>query len=407
MYKLSTRIAWASLKRRKGRSILVVLMITVSLWGLLFMEGIYDGMTEQMIGNAIRSSSGHISLFTKGYRQDPDIKKMIGTPEAINGFLQESRLVKTTVQRILQDGLIATAHYSRGATIFGIDLDQENKHGNIGDYLQEGAFSFGPKKKGVILGAKLAEKLKVKIGKKVILSAQNTENEVASIALKVSGIIKTNNMGLDETAVFIDRKKADDMLLMHGGTTQISIMLHTEKSINQMQTELAQRFPDLEVFRWDQMYPALMQSRVMMKGFNLVTSFLVFCVAGLGIFGVILVSVLERLREFGIMLAIGTKFKQISQIVMIESFFLGFIGFLGGSALGGTTLYYYYRHGLDLTIFSQGLDAFGIDSIIYAIIRPGYFLTALISVTLATLLSVLIPLRILKKSNPIETIHKI
>ena len=407
MYKLVVKIAWASLSRRKIRSVLVVLMIAVSLWGVLFMEGIYDGMIEQMIGNAIRSGSGDITLFVKGYRLDNDLAKLITRTEDIDRLLGNDKRVKTYIMRIRQDGLVATAHYSRNASIYGIELEAERVHGRLDSYITSGEFGFGRKNKGVILGARLADKLKVKIGKKIILSAQNRENDVSSMAFKVTGIIKTNNMALDETAIFIDRDKARDLLLVPEGVTQVCMILHNEKDIPALQGELQKHFSELEVFRWDEIYPALMQSRVMMEWFNLVISLIVFCVAGLGIFGVMLVSVLERFREFGIMLAVGTKFSQIRQIVMAESFFLGFFGFLAGSLLGGITLYYFYVNGLDLTMFSKGLDAFGMDAVTYAVIRPGYFITAFIAVSLATFLSVLLPLRFLKKAKPIEAIRKI
>lgn len=407
MYKLVVKIAWASLSRRKIRSVLVVLMIAVSLWGVLFMEGIYDGMIEQMIGNAIRSESGDITLFVKGYRLDNDLAKLITRTEDIDRLLGNDKRVKTYIMRIRQDGLVATAHYSRNASIYGIELEAERVHGRLDSYITSGEFGFGRKNKGVILGARLADKLKVKIGKKIILSAQNRENDVSAMAFKVTGIIKTNNMALDETAIFIDRDKARDLLLVPEGVTQVCMILHNEKDIPALQGELRKHFSELEVFRWDEIYPALMQSRVMMEWFNLVISLIVFCVAGLGIFGVMLVSVLERLREFGIMLAVGTKFSQIRQIVMAESFFLGFFGFLAGSLLGGMTLYYFYVHGLDLTMFSKGLDAFGMDAVTYAIIRPDYFVIAFIAVLTATFLSVLPPLRFLKKVKPIEVIRNI
>ena len=407
MYKLIVKIAWASLSRRKIRSVLVVLMIAVSLWGVLFMEGIYDGMIEQMIGNAIRSGSGDITLFIKGYRLDNDLAKLITRTEDIDRLLGNDKRVKTYIMRIRQDGLVATAHYSRNASIYGIELEAERVHGRLDSYITSGEFGFGRKGKGVILGARLADKLKIKIGKKIILSAQNRENDVSSMAFKVTGIIKTNNMALDETAIFIDRHKARDLLLVPEGVTQVCMILHNEKDIPALQGELQKRFSELEVFRWDEIYPALMQSRVMMEWFNLVISLIVFCVAGLGIFGVMLVSVLERLREFGIMLAVGTKFSQIRQIVMAESFFLGFFGFLAGSLLGGMTLYYFYVNGLDLTMFSKGLDAFGMDAVTYAVIRPDYFVIAFIAVLTATFLSVLPPLRFLKKVKPIEVIRNI
>lgn len=406
MYRLTGKIAWASLMRRRTRSVLVVMMIAVSLCGLFFMEGIYDGMTEQMINNAIRSDSGHISLFGEGYRLDPDLSKQVDVA-VVDSLLARDSRVLSYVKRIKQDGLVATAHYSRGVAIFGVDLASEEKHGRLKGYLSRGEFSFGKKGRGAIIGFKLADKLQVRIGSKIVLSAQDSHGEVSAAPLKVRGILKTNNMALDENAVFIGDKKARKLLSMDEGVSQVAVILHDEAQIAGLQQELRRQFPHLEILRWDELYPALMQSRVMMEGFNLVTSLLIFCVAALGIFGVMLVSVLERLREFGIMLAIGTRFSQLRNIIFVESFFLGFIGFSLGSLVGGATLYFFKVNGLDLSMFSDAFDEFGMDAVTYAIIRPGYFVTALAAVTLATFLSVLIPLRVLKKSKPIEAINKV
>ena len=407
MYRMACKIAWASLVRRRTRSMLVVVMIAASLWGLFFMEGIYDGMTEQMINNAIRSDSGHLSLFGDGYRLDPDLSRQVRDVAVIESLLARDIRVLSYVKRLKQDGLVATAHYSRGVAIFGVDLAAEEKHGRLKGYLSRGEFSFGRKGRGTIIGFKLAEKLQVRLGSKIILSAQDSHGDVSATPLKVTGILKTNNMGLDENAVFIGEKKAQKLLAIDKGVSQVAIMLHDEAQIADLQVELRRQFTHLEILRWDELYPALMQSRVMMKGFNLVASLLVFCVAALGIFGVMLVSVLERLREFGIMLAIGTRFSQIRNIIFVESFFLGFIGFSFGSLAGGATLYFFKVNGLDLSMFSDAFDEFGMDAVTYAIIRPDYFVMALAAVSLATFLSVLIPLRVLKKSKPIEAINKV
>lgn len=406
MYKMIIKIAWASLTRRLTRNLLVVLMIAMSLWGLLFMQGIYEGMTEQMIDNAIRSSSGDITLYKKGYRLENEISKLITDDGAVESLLRDDPRVKSFIKRIKQDGLIATAKYSRGAVIYGIDLEAERRHGNLDGYMQEGDYGFGKKNNGAIIGAKLAKKLKLKVGKKIVLSAQSTDNEVSSIALKVSGIIKTNNMAVDESGVFINLDRARKMLNVPVGVTQFCIILHDEKQTPELQNKLRSRFKSLEVFRWDEMYPALLQGRVLMEGFSFVIYLLVFFIASLGIFGVILVSVLERAKEFGMMLAIGSDFSLVSRVVLFESFFIGFIGYVAGSLLGWATLYYFYIHGLDLTYFSAGLDAFGMDAVMYALIKPQYFVTAFLAVFLATVLSVIFPLRVLKKSKPIEAINQ-
>ena len=228
-----------------------------------------------------------------------------------------------------------------------------------------------------------------------------------SILLKIVGIFKTNNMVVDESGLFIDRKIAAGLMNVQESVTRINVLLHQEQDIHGLQQQLQQHYNDLDIWRWDEIYPALMQSRVMMQGFNLVTNLLVFCIAGLGIFGVILVSVIERIREFGIMQAVGTEFSLIRGIVLSESLAIGLIGYLLGSLLGGASLVWFAVYGLDLSLFSAGLDEFGLDTITHAIIRPSYFITALVAVVMATLLSFIFPLRMLKRAKPIESINSI
>jgi ABC-type lipoprotein release transport system permease subunit len=405
MFRLTVKIAWASLFRRRTRSLLVVLMIAVSLWGLLFMEGIYDGMTAQMINNAIRSDSGHISVFGHGYRLDPDLSRQIENVARLDAFLSADSRVAGYVQRIRQDGLVATAHYSRATVILGVDLSNEDKISHLSNYLQQGKFSFGSRSGGAVIGSKLAAKLQVQVGSKIILSALDSHGEVSAMPFRISGILKTNNMALDENAVFISTAKARRLLSLDDGVSQVAIMLHDESFIARLQQDLRRTFPHLDILRWDELYPALMQSRVLMQGFNLVVSLLVFCVAALGIFGVMLVSVLERLREFGIMLALGSGFALIRNIILVESFFLGFSGFAAGGLIGWATLVYFKAYGLDLSMFSDAFDEFGMDAVTFAVIRSDYFIIALVAVILAVVLSVLIPLRVLKKARPIQAIH--
>jgi len=131
MFKLICKISWASLKKRGVRSLMVILMISMSLWGLLLMEGIYDGMTEQMISNAIRSDCGVITLYAGGYRLDKELSKLIVVHENLSRRLEADPRVKSFSARILQDGLVATAQYSKNCLIVGINLESEKKHGGL------------------------------------------------------------------------------------------------------------------------------------------------------------------------------------------------------------------------------------------------------------------------------------
>ncbi|MCK5111147.1 MAG: ABC transporter permease [Arcobacteraceae bacterium] len=404
MYKLIFKTAILSLFRRKVRTFLVIFMIAVSLWALLFMQGIYEGMYKQMIDNAIKSDSGHISLYAKGFKQEKSIDLQITNLNEIEKELKANNDIKSYVKRVQSGGLVATAGYSNPTQIYGIDLNEEKIQSQLDTYIIDGEYSFGKKSRGVIVGFKLAKKLKLKIGKKIILSSQTINNEVNSISLKVTGIIKTNNMPIDKMGIFIDIQKAKKFFGIEG-VSQISIIFKDTNEIKKYQEYLKEKFKNLEIFRWDELYPALLQGQVMMEQFSLISYLIVFFTATIGIFGVVLVSVLERLREFGILRAIGTKFRILSAIIFFESFFIGIIGFIIGSVLGGATLYYFNIYGLDLSSYSNALDEFGMDAVIYAVIKYDYFIMAFASVAIAMVLSVLIPLKILKKSKPTEMIN--
>lgn len=408
MYNLIFKTAYLSLIRRKVRTILVILMIATSLWGLLFMQGIYEGMTEQMITNAIKSDSGHLSIYAKDFRKEKSLELEMIDTKNIENIIKKEKHIKSYTKRVLTNGLIATANYSRATQIYGIDLKSEKIHSSLDSYLKDGTYSFGKKNNGAIIGFKLAKKLKLKIGKKIILTSQDIDNEVTSISLKVKAIIKTSNMPIDEMGIFIDINKAKEFLNIKG-VHQLSIIFNDEKDIvsfqDNLNTRLKNQTKQYLILRWDQLYPALFQGRVMMEQFSFISYALVFFTATIGIFGVILVSVLERLREFGILRAIGTKFSILAQIIFLESFIIGIIGFILGSILGGVTLYYFSIYGLDLSSFSDALDEFGMDAITYAVIKTEYFITAFISVVIATVLSVLFPLRVLKKSKVVDVIN--
>ena len=408
MYNLIFKTAFLSLIRRKVRTTLVILMIATSLWGLLFMQGIYEGMTEQMITNAIKSDSGHLSIYAKDFRKEKSLELEMIDTKNIENIIKKEKHIKSYTKRVLTNGLIATANYSRATQIYGIDLESEKIHSSLDSYLKDGTYSFGKKNNGAIIGFKLAKKLKLKIGKKIILTSQDIDNEVTSISLKVKAIIKTSNMPIDEMGIFIDINKAKEFLNIKG-VHQLSIIFNDEKDIvsfqDNLKTRLKNETKQYLILRWDQLYPALFQGRVMMEQFSFISYALVFFTATIGIFGVILVSVLERLREFGILRAIGTKFSILAQIIFLESFIIGIIGFILGSILGGVTLYYFSIYGLDLSSFSDALDEFGMDAITYAVIKTEYFITAFISVVIATVLSVLFPLRVLKKSKVVDVIN--
>jgi len=398
-------LAWLSLWRRKTRSLMVIMMIALSLSGLLGLQGLYDGMITHLINTTIRSDSGEISLYTKEYRLHKSLDYRLSPLSKFEKELSRIQELSSYSVRLQQEGLIATAHKSLGATIKGISLENEQNFGQLDAFITEGEYSFGKGNKGALIGSALAKKLHLTIGSRVIFTAQDVNAEINAISFRISGILKTGNPALDEHSVFVSMEKISAFLNLKESATQIALRIKDTERISEVQKELQILFPHTDVLRWDELYPLLIQMQEWMNIFNLASYAIVFIVAALGIFGVMLVSVLERMREFSIMLAIGTPYKTVRDQILLEASLLGVAGFIAGAFLGWILLFYMSTAGVDMRSFEAGLELYGYSAVMYANMHLYYFFQAFLAVFFATLLSIIWPLRILKKMKPIQVIQ--
>ena len=384
---------------------MVIMMIMLSLSGLLGLQGLYYGMISHMINTTIRSDSGEISLYAKAYRLHKSLDQRISNVSNLKKRLSEVEGIDAYAIRLEQEGLVATAHKSLGAKLKGISLENEKEFGGLDAFITQGEYSFGKDDKKALIGSALAKKFNLTIGSRVIFTAQDATGEINSISFRISGILKTGNISIDEHTVFISMEKISKFLNLQQSATQIALRVKEGEDIKQVQKELKTMLPDTEVLRWDELYPLLIQMQELMNVFNLASYAIVFIVAALGIFGVMLVSVLERMREFSIMLAIGTPYATVRNQIIMEASFLGLIGYLAGAFLGWCLLLYMSTVGIDMRAFEAGLELYGYSAVMYANMHLIYFFQAFFAVFFATLLSVIWPLRKLKKIKPIQVIQ--
>lgn len=399
------KMALLHIIRRKGRSVLISLMIALSFIGLLLMEGMYEGMMNQITRNTIKTGSGTILIQHRKFRADSNIKYHISSPDKILDLLKDDKTMRSYAMRITQRALIATAGYSQGINVIGVDCTREALHSDLPNFMIEGTYRID--KGGAVIGYRLARKLKVGIGKKVVLTMQDVNNDVVSVALKINGIVKTNNNTIDANGLIMNIDRLRSLTGIHG-VTEISVLTHDGTDEKTFQNSLIPKLYDssLTVYTYKELYPSLHEGEVLMQTYSRISSAFIFIVATLGIFGVVLVSVLERIREFGIMMAIGTQFRDIARLIIYESLLITLSGYCIGAAVGGVLLWYLKIYGIDLSSLSDAFAIFGMDSSIHAIIRKEYFISALISVILATITATLIPIRTLKKRNPIQSISE-
>lgn len=399
MFRLILKMAWRNSFLRLPRTLLLIVMIAVSMSMMISIQGLYDGMTVNMIDKNKRSDSGDFSIYAKDYRIQKDLKHVIKNADKIKADLQKNKAVKAVVLRVQADGLASTARKSSFAVIKGIDLEDEEHFGEFSTFLKEGKITLN--KRDVIVGIELAKTLKVHVGSKIIFSTQDVSGEINSIALKVSAVVQTTNISLDNTALFVDNKKLHKFLgLPLGEATQIGVMSKNSDVYKEIKT----KYPNLDVKSFIELMPMIKQMQDMMVIFNSITFFIVMSVVFIGILGVMYVSILDRIREFGIVLGIGMKYKYIRAQIFAEAGIVGFIGYVIGSIFGIVMLVYLRDYGLDLSAFADAMQSFGYETTVHGTIKVSYFTTTFLAIMSASMLSVLIPLRKIKRLNPIDVI---
>ncbi len=399
MFKMIVKLAYTSAFLRKSRTLLLIVMIAVSMSMMLSIQGLYDGMANNLIDKTKRSDSGDVSIYHQAYRLDKVLAHHIADAQTIQESLEQRPEITAVTRRMQLEGLSSTAKKSALSMVIGIDLAEEEKFGAFSEFLHEGEISF--RKRGALIGLELAKKLKVRIGSKVVFSTQDHSGEINAIALKIRGIVQTTNIALDNRVIFMDRKRLNAFLGMNeAAATQIAIQSRSATLIS----DLTQTYPDLEVKSFLELYPILKMMQDMMIIFNGITFMIVMVVVFIGILGVMYVSILDRIREFGIMRGIGMPYPMIRLQIFLEAFIVGAFGYLVGAVLGAVSLAYLGHYGLDLSEFADGLQSFGYPTVMHAHIELTYFTSTFYAIMAASLLSVLLPLRKIKKLNPIEVI---
>lgn len=403
---LTIKMAWLNIWRRSNRTIIVILMIGFGVSGLLLMQGLYKGWLVQSIENALRLDAGHIIIENINFQKDKKLRNRIIESEKLINSIHSIKGVKNIRQRIENEGLAASAKSSFGVKVVGIDIQKEKEFARFDEYIDQGSYILNPAKSQVLIGVKLAKKLNVKLGGKIVVTIQNLQKEIISEALRVKGILRTNNPSADKFSVFMGINRARDFFGVKNASSQIHIKTKPDVSLEKPKGDIVPFLSEeLKAFTWKEYFPLFIKWDEMLKLFDWISYGVIFVIVALGIFDIVFVSIMERMREFGIMRAVGTPLKKVYTLLIAESMMIGVLGFFLGAAMGGVLMLYFQIYGLDLSFAAKGLESIAMDKILYAKMEPKFFIQAALAVLVSVLLAVIIPLRMLSKISPTEAIR--
>jgi ABC-type lipoprotein release transport system permease subunit len=401
------QLAWRNIWRNKRRTAIILTAVIIGVWSMIVLGSLMRGIAVGMIDNGIATLTGHLQIHHKGYRDDPAIDNSISDPSPVQRVLKD--LLPDNAhwsRRVRVEAVASNAHHSAGVTMVGIDPATEAKISFIGSAISAGRYLSPDDQNGIIIGKALADQFETKLGHKLVLMSQDTRGEIASRAFRIVGIFSADMESTEKQFVFVLCQSAQKMLRLNKGLSEISILLSGKPDHPGLRDKLKAALPadQFEVLTWRELMPFQTAYLKILDGFLYIWYLVVFVAMGFGIVNTTLMAVYERMREFGLLKALGMKPRWILREVLTESMLLLICGVAVGDMVGLLSIYGLSGRGIDLSALAAGAEYAGMTRVIYPAFDVADFLVANLVVMLLGLLVSLYPAAKAARFTPVKAL---
>lgn len=401
------KIAWKNIWRNTIRSAILIMAIGLGIWALIFINGITAGMVNGYVDNAIQNRTAHIQIHHPLY----DDEKLINhyfDDEKIGLFLHKADFIKEYSERIIVDGMISSPRSSQGITLYGVHTEKERRVSHLDERIDTGQALNTNLQNALLISRNLADKLGVTIRSKVVINFQNKDRQVTASAFRIAGIIRNVAGKADESLAYVSIDQLRKLTGMDENKVhEVAVLTQNLDQVACNQETIAAAFPDLSVKNYAEIAPdlALLSSQIEL---SLTIMIIIFMLALIfGIINTMLMAVLERYKELGMLMAVGMKKGQVFAMVVIETVLISIVGVPFGMVLGALTIAVTHKTGINLTKWTEGLNQYGIVSQIYPALSIKYYFIIGLAVLITAVLASIYPARKATKLNPIQALRKI
>ncbi len=402
-----TMLAWRNLWRNHRRTIVMVSAITIGVWAMIFMTALMRGMVNDMVRDGIRALPGHVQVHHPEFRNDPSIANLIPTSDSELTASFATAGFDAWASRVKVPAIISSERESRGITLIGVDPLLEQSLDAVGSNIAEGRGLEDVNDGGVVIGRKLADKLDTELGKRIVLMSQDPDNEIADRGSRVVGLFEANLEQHEESYVFAGKVTLQKMLKIDDQVTEVAVLASDYRDVTDVTERVAAvAGQDLEVLPWQELDTYLGSMLKVMDGFVLVWMIVVFLALSFGLVNTLVMAVFERVREIGLMLALGMRPSSILGQIVVESALLLIIGLILGNALAWASVVP-LKGGIDISGVAQGMEMFGASSILYPELELHDMITANVVVLVLGFFASLSPAWRASRYEPIEAITKV
>jgi ABC-type lipoprotein release transport system permease subunit len=404
-------MAWRNVGRNRRRTAINLSAIAFATLTMITISAIQSGSYGQMIDGAVRMQSGHLQVQAEGYLKDNDIALSVPHLEQVYAVVDRQPGVVGATGRISTGILVAKAEESFAAVVIGTDAVRERNTSNWPALVREGSFLDPADATGALLGGKLARTLAAKPGDELVILGQAANGSMAAAKIRVRGIIETGSPEIDRSAIIMNLAPLQEIMAMTDRVSSVVVLLAGYQLVSGTQAALERQLrsvsPNLSVVSWKQLNPGVAQGIEMDNFSGKILVFILVLVVAFGILNTFLMGVIERYREFGVMLAIGVKPATCAGTVLTESQILTAGGFLAGLAVAAAINGYLGIHGIPLSSAKEIYEQYGLTGSIYPVLTIGTAFRVFLQVWFVTTLAALYPSARIMRFRPVDALRSV
>jgi ABC-type lipoprotein release transport system permease subunit len=405
-------LAWKNIWRNKKRSIIILIAIALGLWAGLFASSVMFGAWDSAISSAIDRELSEIQIHSPQFIKEKLISNTIPNSDEVVNTLKSNNQISSFSERVIIEGMASSPTSSVGVEIMGIDPEKEKNVTSVssklieGNYLEQGLPTVRQEiRNPILVGEELAKKLGLKLKSKMVLSFQAPDGSITYAAYRIEGIFKTESSTFDKSTVFVRRDNLYSVLGTASFIHEIALRLKNPQNLEAATNQLKKELPNLFVQDWKKIAPELDVTYELLVIELYVFLAIILLALLFGVTNTMLMSVIDRIRELGVLLAVGMKRGRIFVMIIYETIMLSLCGGILGMIFGSLTILYFSDKGINLSAFSAAYSAYGISTELYPALPISFYPILTVMIIFTAIFASVYPAIKAIKLRPAEAIR--